>query len=51
METMITAAVLAIILGFSIRYIYKAKKRGMKCIGCPEGGCCAKGCGGCSCGK
>ena len=49
METFIVAAVLTVILGLAIRYIYKAKKNGAKCIGCPEGGCSGNcGCG-CSC--
>lgn len=28
-------------LGLAIRYIVKAKKRGVKCIGCPEGCACS----------
>lgn len=46
----IIVAVLAVILGFAIWYIRRAKKKGVKCIGCPSGGNCA-GCGGCSCNK
>lgn len=41
--------VIAAIAGLAIWYVIKSKKRGSKCIGCPEGGHCA----GCShgCGK
>ena len=49
--------VIGIIVGFAVvmaaRYIYKAKKSGIKCIGCPDGATCASkyegGCSGCSC--
>ena len=51
--------VIGIIVGFAIfiaaRYIYKAKKSGVKCIGCPEGVHCGKAgcadCGGCAVGS
>ena len=45
--------VIALILGLAAGYVYKAKKNGKKCIGCPSGGCsCDGGCGGCQgCGK
>ena len=42
--------VLALVLGGAALYIYKAKKRGKKCIGCPDGGSCSGSCGGCNCG-
>ena len=38
-------AVIVAILGFAVWFVYKSKKSGKKCIGCPEGGC-----AGCSCG-
>ena len=53
MESIIVAAVLAAIIGFAARYLYKAKKRGAVCIGCPSGGCSACGSRGdapCACG-
>lgn len=46
MKTVIAAVVLLVILGLACLYIYKAKKRGEKCVGCPY----AKTCGGSSCG-
>ena len=54
MDNVILIAVLVLILGAALAYIIKAKRRGVKCIGCPAGGQCsgAKGgssCGGCGC--
>jgi hypothetical protein len=43
-------AVVAVILGLVIWYIWRAKKKGAKCIGCPAGGNCSGQCSGCSCG-
>lgn len=34
--------VLALILGASLLYMRKEKKRGVKCIGCPDADVCAK---------
>ena len=43
----IVAAV--VIVGLAGFYVYRAKKSGKKCIGCPEGcSCSSKGCS-CSC--
>ena len=42
MENIIILLIIFVISGAAIRYIYKAKKRGAKCIGCP-GGCSGKG--------
>ena len=52
MQDLIILAILAVIVGCAARYVYKAKKRGQKCIGCPEGcSCSAKAeSSGCSCG-
>ena len=41
MENVILIAVLVLILGGAGLYIYKAKKNGQKCIGCPQGGKCS----------
>ena len=40
-ETFAVAAVLVLILGGAVVYICKAKKRGVKCIGCPDGATCS----------
>lgn len=62
MVDFIVVAILVLILGAAITYIVRAKKRGVKCIGCPDGEACSRaqekasgcsgGCGGCggSCG-
>jgi len=58
MANIISVAVLLAIVGAAALYIYKARKRGVKCIGCPDGCRCGKdegascggncgGCGGC----
>ena len=46
----IILAVVAAILGSAIYYIYKAKKSGKKCIGCPDSSTCSGNCAGCGCG-
>lgn len=46
MANVIVAGVVALILGVSITYIVKAKKAGVKCIGCPAGGTCSGNCNG-----
>ena len=46
MENLIIIAIVAVILGFAIGYVVKAKKNGKKCIGCPYAGSCSGGCGG-----
>ena len=37
----ILVLVIAAIAGLAIWYVVRSKKRGSKCIGCPEGGHCA----------
>lgn len=49
MENVILIALLGLIIGGAAGYIYKAKKRGVKCIGCPNSGKCSGNCSGCSC--
>ncbi|MBO5209340.1 MAG: FeoB-associated Cys-rich membrane protein [Lachnospiraceae bacterium] len=52
MVNLIVVVVLIAIIGAAVMYIVKAKKSGVKCIGCPAAGTCAhsqgSGCGGCS---
>ena len=50
MENVILIGVIGLILGLAAGYVYKAKKRGAKCIGCPDAKTCSGNCGGCSCG-
>lgn len=50
MTNVIVILILVLVLGLAVGYIVKAKKRGVKCIGCPaSGSCSAKESGGCSC--
>ena len=49
----IIIAIIGILLGAAIFYIYKSKKSGAKCIGCPNGGNCSghsSGQSACKCG-
>ena len=55
MASLIVAGILLITIGVAVWYIVKAKKSGVKCIGCPAGGSCFGNCGGdstsdCGCG-
>lgn len=60
MENGIIIGILLLVIGGAVFYVYKAKKSGKKCIGCPDSGTCsskngAHGCSGscehCSCMK
>ncbi|MBQ7344227.1 MAG: FeoB-associated Cys-rich membrane protein [Clostridia bacterium] len=52
----VVIAVIALIVGGASFYIYRAKKSGKKCIGCPDSASCQSGskcsgsCSSCSCG-
>lgn len=47
----VVIALIVLIIGGAVAYIIRAKKKGHKCIGCPEGCSCPKsgkgGCGNC----
>ncbi|MBR4109652.1 MAG: hypothetical protein IKK41_04990 [Oscillospiraceae bacterium] len=47
MENLIVVLILVLILGGAALYIYKAKKKGRKCIGCPDGSTCSGRCASC----
>ena len=51
----IAVAVILLVVGGAVAYIVKAKKKGVGCIGCPDGCSCKNksgGCQGCSkCGQ
>lgn len=49
MTDLIVIGITAVILGLAAGYVVRAKKKGKRCIGCPEGGTCTGNCG--SCGK
>ena len=53
-EDVIIVAIILTVIGLSAWYVIRAKRRGVKCIGCSAGGCASDkkegGCGGnCSC--
>jgi len=48
MTDFIVLAVVAAIVALAGSYVYRAKKKGQKCIGCPNGCACGKE-GGSSC--
>ena len=37
---LIGAAVLVVLVGGAVAYLIRAKRRGVKCVGCPAGGTC-----------
>jgi LPXTG-motif cell wall-anchored protein len=50
MENLIILVLLGLILGGAAGYVYKSKKKGVKCIGCPDGSKCGGACSGyCGC--
>lgn len=56
MDNLIIVVVLALIIGVAVAYVVRAKKNGVKCVGCPDGKECGKngtspcggGCSGCA---
>lgn len=51
MEDIILIVIIALIVGLAGFYIWRQKKKGSKCIGCPYGNSCCKNTenGGCGC--
>lgn len=45
----VASIVVIAIIGGAVAYIWKSKKSGKKCIGCPESCCPHRNSGGCSC--
>ncbi len=50
MTDILIIAIVVVLVGLAGGYVYRAKKSGKKCIGCPESGSCPGHCsqGGCS---
>ncbi|MGN0347698.1 MAG: FeoB-associated Cys-rich membrane protein [Lachnospiraceae bacterium] len=47
MENVIIIAVLLLVVGFAVFYLWKERKKGVKCIGCPSAkNCCCRECKG-----
>lgn len=43
MTDLIIIAILLVVTALAARHVYKARKSGVKCIGCPAGGnCCSR---------
>lgn len=49
MTDFIVIAIVAAIVGAASAYIYKEKKKGVRCVGCSHAGTCGKVQGQCSC--
>ena len=47
MTNFLIIVILLAIVGGASFYIYKAKKSGAKCVGCPHAKTCGGGCGSC----
>lgn len=45
MVNLTALAVIAAAVAAAVRYIYKEKKRGARCVGCPYSGTCGGSCG------
>ena len=50
MTDFIIVVVVLAIVGAAVSYIVKQKRRGVRCVGCPDGGTCGGSCGGGICG-
>lgn len=46
MENMILIGIIVAVVAMASVYIWRSKKKGVKCIGCPMGGKCSGHCGG-----
>ena len=47
MVNFVLVLVIVVIVGSAIAYIRKEKKRGVRCVGCPDSGTCGGNCSGC----
>ena len=41
MTNIIVIIILAVVIGSAVSYLIKAKRNGVKCVGCPAGGSCS----------
>lgn len=51
MTDIIVIFIVAVIVAAAAIYVIKAKKRGVKCVGCPSGGHCSAACDKVECGS
>ena len=47
MENIIVLVIVGLIVGAAAGYIWKEKKKGVKCVGCPYSSTCGGNCSGC----
>lgn len=47
LEDIVLLAVIVLILGLAGFYVYKSRKNGVKCIGCPDASACSGRCENC----
>ena len=47
MDDILVIVIVALIVLFASLYVYKKRKAGIKCIGCPEAKTCSGNCGSC----
>ena len=47
MENIIVLVIVGLIVGAAAGYIWKEKKKGVKCVGCPYAKTCGGNCSGC----
>lgn len=48
MIDLIVVIILVLLFGWAISYMVRAKKEGVKCIGCPDAKSCSQKCSSCS---
>ena len=46
-ENIVLILILALVLGLAAGYVWRSRKRGVKCIGCPDAKHCSGNCGSC----
>ena len=49
MINVVLVLIIIAIVGGALAYIRKEKKRGVRCVGCPDAGACSGSCNGCGC--
>ncbi len=49
MENLVLIVAIVLIIGIAVFYVYKSKKSGAKCIGCPDGCSCGNSEHNCNC--
>ena len=49
MTDIILVFIIGAIVGLASGYLRKARKKGVKCVGCPDSGSCSGNCSGCGC--